>query len=164
VPLILSGVVIDEDILTPEEIRRDFFYNECAIPNGFGWWGVVAMWAGPALWGLSIQRTPKEGAFSQADKQVLEALSRPLTEVATLSTLVGRAVLSGATNALGHIDQAAIAIDRRGTVLDRNRRADVLFDSSLYIRHNRLFAKDKVAERRIRELSDWRQRRPIPTC
>jgi DNA-binding CsgD family transcriptional regulator len=157
VPRILRGdpVVVEEDILTPDEIRREPYYNECFFPRGFGWFGVIGMWAGPSLWGLSIQRTLQEGPFVKADKRMLEALSQPLTEVATLSTLVGRATLSGVTNALGHIDHAAIAIDRRGTVLDRNSRAEALFDNSLYIRHNRLFAKDKAAERQIRELSDW---------
>jgi len=157
VPRILRGdpVVVEEDILTPDEIRREPYYNECFFPRGFGWFGVIGMWAGPSLWGLSLQRTLREGPFVDADKRVLETLSRPLTEVATLSALVGRAVLTGVTNALGHIDQAAVAIDRRGVVLDRNSRADALFDSSLYVRHNRLYAKDKSAERRIRELSDW---------
>jgi DNA-binding CsgD family transcriptional regulator len=156
VPRILQGdpVVIEEDILTPGEIRREPYYNECVFPNGFGWFGVIGIRAGPSLWGLSIQRTLREGPFVQADKRVLETLSQPLTEVATLSTLVGRAVLSGVTNALAHIDQAAVVIDRRGIVLDANREAQALFDDTFYIRHKRLFANDQAADRRIKDLSD----------
>src|SRR5215471_6258456 len=58
VPLLLSGasVVIDQDFLTPDEMRLDPMYNELFAPLDFQWFAGVGFRAGSALWGLTIQR------------------------------------------------------------------------------------------------------------
>src|SRR4051812_18086923 len=116
VPLLLGGasVVIDEDFLTPEILRRDGQYNELLPRHGFGWFAVIGFRAGDAHWGLSIQRSRREGLFTQCDKQLLAPLARYMTEAATLSAAVGRVALTSATNALSAVDRAAIAVDRFG--------------------------------------------------
>jgi DNA-binding CsgD family transcriptional regulator len=147
VPLLLQGqkVIIDQDIVTPDEMRRDGLYTESLIPHGLQWFAVVGFWAGPALWGLSIQRTPDEGAFDLHDKRLLADLSQQLTEAATLSQTVGRAVLIGLTNGLGLIKQPALALDRSGFVLETNPAAAQLFDDEFCIRNRRLRVRDKRA-------------------
>ena len=82
------------------EMLRDPLY---AHLNSFGlrWFAAVGFFAGSALWGFSIQRTIGEGAFDESEKAALAGLSQRLTETATLSTAVGRGVLSDITNALG---------------------------------------------------------------
>jgi hypothetical protein len=54
IPLMQRGlpVVMDQDILSPDEMSRDKSYNEFYIPNGFQWFAVVGFRAGTALWGL----------------------------------------------------------------------------------------------------------------
>jgi len=52
---------------------------------------------------------------------VLAPLSRRLTEVATLSTIVGRAALSSVVNGMDFIKQAAIAIESAAQRLERGR-------------------------------------------
>jgi hypothetical protein len=47
-------VVIDQDILSPEEMRRDHTYNDIYIPHGFRWFASVSFRAGTALWGASV--------------------------------------------------------------------------------------------------------------
>ncbi|MBA2400398.1 MAG: helix-turn-helix transcriptional regulator [Bradyrhizobium sp.] len=128
VPLLLEGrqIVSDQDIFTSEtEMLRDPLY---AHLNSFGlrWFAAVGFFAGPALWGFSIQRTIGEGAFEESEKTALANLSQRLTETATLSTSVGRVVLSNVTNALGFIKRPAIALDRLGSVLEINPLAEAL--------------------------------------
>jgi hypothetical protein len=57
VPLLLKGskVVLDSDILTPQDMSRDAFYNELLAPCGFQYFAVVGFRAGDALWGLSVR-------------------------------------------------------------------------------------------------------------
>jgi hypothetical protein len=100
VPLLLAGspVVVDQDILTPDEIRSAPLYNEVTRPLGFQWFAALGFRAGSAVWGCSIQRTIREGPFEDRDKRALGLLSPHLTEIATLATTVGRAVLSAATD------------------------------------------------------------------
>jgi DNA-binding CsgD family transcriptional regulator len=154
VPLVLKGspVVIDQDFITAEEMRSDPMYNENLFAFGFQWFAGVGFSAGSALWCLSIQRTVAEGPFGNPDKRVLAALSQRLTEVATLSTAVGRIALSSASNALNAVRQAAIAIDRFGIVLDANKAAQVLFDDHIHIKNRRLFMDDRRARSCLEQL------------
>lgn len=156
VPLLLRGdaVVADQDIFTSEqEMLRDPLYANAAR-FGMRWWAVVGFQAGGALWGLAFQRTISEGMFSSDDKKVLASFSRRLTEVATLSTAVGRIALSSVVNAMEHVQQAAIAIDRFGNVLDTNTAAHRAFDDEFYIRQRRIVTKDKSANARFEILFD----------
>jgi hypothetical protein len=69
-PRLLKGqkVVIDKDIVTPEEMKRLAYFNEFLAPVGLRWFAGVGFRAGPALWGISIQRTRQEGPFEASDK------------------------------------------------------------------------------------------------
>jgi DNA-binding CsgD family transcriptional regulator len=156
VPLVRHGrqVVTDQDILTPEEMKRLAFYNELLAPLGFNWFAWACFWVGSELWGLSFQRTKREGPFETEDKRTLAQLSQQLTEVASLSTAVGHIALSSATNAMNAIRQPAIAIDRQGLVLDVNPDAAALFDSNIDVKNKQLVVADKEASACIEDLVD----------
>ena len=147
VPLLLRGerVITDQDILTGEEMQRVGLYAESLLPHGLRWFAAIGFWAGPALWGLTIQRTNLEGAFDGRDKCILAQFSQRLTEVATLSQAVGRAVLRGTTNALQLVGQAAVALDRSGLILEANLDAEHIFDDDIRIRNRRLVIRDRQA-------------------
>jgi DNA-binding CsgD family transcriptional regulator len=156
VPLLLNGnrVVVDQDIIAYDELRSLPFYNELFIPRSFQWFAVVGFTAGPALWGLSIQRTIQEGPFEAEEARLLATLSDGLTEVATLSTAIGRVALTSATNALDLVRQPAVAIDCFGLVLDANTSAESLFDSELCIKGRRLFTSDPQAKSALQKLTE----------
>ena len=156
VPYLLQGhrVVTDQDILTPEEISKAPFYNELFDPLGFYWFAAIKFFAGQAMWGLSIQRTKQQGLFEEDERRVLAGLSDRLTEVASLTTAVGRIALSSATSALDKVHQPAIAVDRFGRILDVNTGAAAIFDKHLNIRSNKLFASDTGAMRCLERLND----------
>ena len=149
VPLLMAGrqVVSDQDIFASEsEMLRDPLY---AHLNSYGlrWFAAVGFFAGSALWGFSIQRTIGEGAFDETEKTALAHLSQRLTETATLSTSVGRVVLSNVTNALAFIKRPAIALDRFGSVLDVNPVAEAVFgDDDINLVGQRLVIRDKRAQ------------------
>lgn len=147
VPLLLGGqvVVTEENIVRPDELQRLPYYAEMVFPNGFAWLAAVGFFAGPAPWGLCFQRTAQEGLSDRESREAMAQLSRRLTDVATLSTAVGRLALSGATNALNAVRCAAIAIDRYGRVLDSNASAQALFDDELRVHNSRLVSSDRNA-------------------
>jgi DNA-binding CsgD family transcriptional regulator len=156
IPLLKRGarVIIDQDIISQDEMALDPSYNECFIPSGFKWWAGVSFLAGEALWGLSFQRSPKQGPFEPEDKWLLEELSKRLTVAATLSTVVGRVALTSATNALSLVHYPAIAIDRSGIVLDANAAAEGLFDSEIRVKDRRLVLREDEIQRRLESLID----------
>jgi DNA-binding CsgD family transcriptional regulator len=156
VPLLLRGkaVVSDADICTLEEMRRDPYFHECVYSSGLKWWAAVGFHAGSSLWLLAIQRTNEQGSFEPNDTRLLATLSNRLTEVATLSTAIGRIALSSATNALNAVRQPAVAIDRLGYVLDVNAEAEALFDDQIRVRNRRLVLADCEAQGCFEKLID----------
>jgi DNA-binding CsgD family transcriptional regulator len=141
-PLMRVGarVVTDQMFLSADEMRLSVFYNEAIMPFGFRWFAGVLLKAGDAPWVLTLQRTASEGPFEVGEARLLATLSDRLTEVATLSTAVGRVAITSATNALNLVRLPAVAIDRSGFVLDANPSAEALFGPELYIKDGRLEA------------------------
>jgi DNA-binding CsgD family transcriptional regulator len=156
VPLILSGepVITDQDFVTPEEMRTHPYYNDILLPFNLLWFAGIGFWSESALWVLCLQRSPREGPFEAEDKQLLAELAPRLTEVATLSTAVGRSVISGVTDALASIGRAALLLDRFGFVLDSNAAADRIFDDDLRIHGRRLIVRDLRGKAELEELID----------
>jgi DNA-binding CsgD family transcriptional regulator len=156
VPRLLRGekVIIDQDIVTPEEMQRVGLYAESLLPHGLQWFAGIGFFAGATLWGLTIQRTPAEGPFDPSDKRALGALAQRLTETATLSKAVGGAVLTGITNALDLVGQPVLALDRRGLVIDANAAAEPLFDDDIRIDGRRLLMRDQRARSELDALVD----------
>jgi len=157
VPLLMRGqtVVTDQDIVTPEEMRRLDFYNECALPFGLPWFAGIGLRAGPAVWAMVIQRTARQGSFSPAEARQLATLSDRLTEVATLSTAVGRVAISSATQALDRVGQPAVAVERAGLVIEANGSSEHIFDDDLNVdRGGRLCVRDARANASLQRLFD----------
>jgi DNA-binding CsgD family transcriptional regulator len=156
VPLLLRGAltIADQDFVTPDEIRRDSFYNDMVARFGFRWFAAIGFRAGPALWALSIQRTASEGPFDEPDRRILGALSQRLTEVSSLSTAVGRVALLSAASALNAVRHPAIAIDRFGFVLDANAAAEAVFDDCIHLKGRQLFVADADGKWQLNNLFD----------
>jgi DNA-binding CsgD family transcriptional regulator/PAS domain-containing protein len=157
VPLMLRDqrtVVTDQDIVTPEEMRRCGYYKDLQTPHGVPWWAAVGFRAGSALWGLTLHRSDQQGPFEADETRVLAQISERLTDVATLSKAVGRQVLLGISNALELVRQPAIALDRQGCVLEANAAAQNLFGTEIGIRERRLWVRDRLAKFRLDSLVD----------
>ncbi len=156
VPRLLGGldVVTDADLFQSEtEMLRDPLYASLG-EFGLKWFAAIGFRAGPALWGLTIQRTPEQGVFDADEVKALATLSSRLTETATLSTVVGRTAIDGVTNALDLIQVAAIAVGRSGTVIGMNRQAEACLGPDLTIRNNRLLLRDRHANAELTGLTD----------
>jgi DNA-binding CsgD family transcriptional regulator len=158
VPLMLSGqrAVRDQDLFSSESIMlKDPLY---AMWSNFGlrWWSAIAFRSGPALWGLALQRSIREGMFLDDEMRVLASLSECLSEAATLSRAVGREVLLGTLNAFELINEPALSVSRTGLVLEMNRGATELFSTDFGVRNDRLYIRDgnasQALERRLWEL------------
>jgi DNA-binding CsgD family transcriptional regulator len=155
-PLFYQGrkVFTDEDITTPEEMRREPFYNECVFRSGLNGFAAVRIFAESRLWALAIQCTAREGPFEQRELQALAGLADGLTAAATLSAIVGRGALSAAADALSLVHQPALVLDRIGAVIAINHAADAIFDDDIRVRGRRLCVQDKAAAAMLGALID----------
>jgi DNA-binding CsgD family transcriptional regulator len=154
-PFALRGEVFtDQDLFTPDEMQSSAYFNDWVYRVGFKWFAGIGFRAADAWWALCLQRTPREGPFEPADKGLLAALAAPLSAAATVSVAMGRAVVTGMTDALGFVGQPALAIDRFGFVLGWNEAADQIFDSEIRISQRRLMLRDRNARGAIERLLD----------
>ena len=157
VPLLLSGtnvVVTDADLFRSEaEMLRDPLYMHLG-EWGLRWFAAIGFKAGSALWGLTIQRTPRQGMFEQDEVAALSQLADRLTQAATLSTAVGRTAIVGVTNALDLIDRPAFALDRLGGLIAINKKAAGYLGRELVVRSGRMALFDKEAQARLVQLID----------
>jgi DNA-binding CsgD family transcriptional regulator len=96
----------------------------------------------------------REGPFERDDKRALPLLSQRLTETATLSKAVRRAVLSGITNAVSLIKQQTIMLDRMGFVLEANAAAEQVLDDEVRICARRLVVSDQAAKSALNTFVD----------
>jgi len=152
---VLRGEIItDQDLFTPDELRRAPYFNECIYAVGLRWFAGIGFWAGSACWALSLQRTAQDGPFEPEDKRLLAELSPRLGEAATLSTAVGRSVLASMTNALNLVRRPALVLDRMGVVLDWNSAAEGLFDDAIRVVNRRLMLAGRAARAALGQLLD----------
>lgn len=151
VPLLLAvrRAVRDQDLFSSESVMlKDPLY---ATASNFGmrWWSAISFRSGPALWGLALQRTIREGMFEDDEMRILASLSDCLTDVATLSRAVGRQVLLGSLNAFELINQPALSMSGTGLVIEMNRAATDLFDADFRVRNKQLYMRDGKASRAL---------------
>jgi DNA-binding CsgD family transcriptional regulator len=154
VPLLLAGrrAVRDQDLFSSEgTMLRDPLYATCS-DFGMRWWSAIGFRSGPALWGLALQRTIREGMFEDDEMRVLASLSESLTDVATLSRAVGRQVLLGSLTAFELINEPALSISGTGLVIEMNRSATGLFDADFRVRNGRLYMRDGKASQALERM------------
>jgi len=147
VPLLLAGrqAIRDQDLFSSESaMLKDPLYAH-ASNFGLRWWSAIAFRSGPALWGLALQRSIREGMFEDTELRALGSLSEALTEVATLSRAVGQQVLLGTLNAFELINEPALSMSGTGLVIEMNRAATDFFDADFGVRNNRLYMRDGKA-------------------
>jgi hypothetical protein len=119
-----TGITVDQDHTSLEQMRRSPFYNDRLGRYGFQWFAGVAFDAGDDNWCLAIQRSPQQGPFSVAEQRRLIALRAPMTSVATIARELGFVRALGISDAFDMIETAALLIDRHGCVVRTNKAAD----------------------------------------
>jgi DNA-binding CsgD family transcriptional regulator len=82
------------------------------------------------------------------EERILASFTRRLIEIAAVAGARGSG--TSATDALNTMRLPAIALDRRGFVVDANAAADAVFDNDVKIMDKRLFVRDLEARARLK--------------
>ena len=90
-----NGVVVDQDFMSQEEIRRSAFYQELMWRHDCPWFAAVCFKTGGGSWVVTIQRSAAQGPFLEDEVGRLKDLIRPLGEAATLAQKLGFARVRG---------------------------------------------------------------------
>ncbi len=157
IPLQLRGFATsDDDVIGDDELRKDPYYNEFLPTTELRWWAGLGFSAGPAMHCLGLQRTNRQGRFTAKEKAIIQSLSRRMSEVATLSYNVERAIIAGSIDVLARMEVAAFTIDRQGRVIASNAAADLSLGEDIRVRNGKIVIRDHAAaieyERLVRQI------------
>jgi DNA-binding CsgD family transcriptional regulator/PAS domain-containing protein len=140
-----KGITTEFDFITPEEMKRNPYYQEFLAPLGFKWFAGVLLSAGPDRWSLSFQRTEAEGPFSQEEQEQLATLSRRLSAAPALARALGFSAGSAALEAFEISGTAVALLDRAGEVIRLNRQAEALLGHGIRVEKKRVIAETRDA-------------------
>ena len=107
-----SGIMVDQDIYSVDQLKRMDYYNGFLRPMGFGWFAGLRITTGDDLWCLTFQRDDAQGAFVPEDQIRLARLSDVVSRAATIARRLEFAKLDGAVDAAEAMIGACLFIDR----------------------------------------------------
>ena len=129
------GIMVDQDIYTPDHLKRIPFYRDFLRPMGFGWFAGLRVTTGDDLWCLTFQRGDAQGAFLPEDQIKLARLSDVVSRAATISRRLEFAKLDGAVDAAEAMTGACLFIDRFCRVVRMTTAAERMIGKEFQIRH-----------------------------
>lgn len=152
--LLRTGIGVDQDFTTTDEIARHPYYQEFLGPFGLRWWAGIGFRSGDDVWCLAVQRRTKRGYFDLDEQAKLATMCECLSEAAVISRAVGQAHLSTMTDALDLVAQPALVLGSDGQILRENAAAERLYDAWLYVAGGRLVVKDRQASAALSALGE----------
>lgn len=139
------GVACDLDLFTREQIEHHPYYQEFLAPHRLRWFAGVRVASGDSFWCLSIQRSIKQGPFSQGQLNELAQLADRLGTASAVSNMLGFSRIGASLEAFEFARTAALIFDGSGNVIQMNDTARRLLDDSIKVSSRRLFCLDKAA-------------------
>ena len=140
-----KGVGTEFDFISPDELNRHPYYQEFLAPLGLQWFAGTLIAAEDDQWSLSLQRSPSQGPFQQAELDQLASLSARLSTVAVLARAIGLSAVSAALEAFEFSGTAIAQLDSAGDIIKLNKLAERLVDNGIRVVKKRLVADERDA-------------------
>jgi DNA-binding CsgD family transcriptional regulator len=140
-----DGFVVDHDVWTDDEMRRDPYYQEFLRPRGVFFHAKVRLYYDPdERLSLTLKRRIRLGPYEPADIARLDAIVPELRAVFRMARCVLDAEASGLVRALRHRGDPVFELGTSGRVL--RVHGDDAERSGLLVRNRRLVAADRLAQ------------------
>lgn len=142
------GLITDRDMFTPEQLRKDRFYNEFIAPHKMGATaGMVLTRAGSDLiLPISFERRAALGAFQRDEIRTMNVHMSYLLPAATLALRLGFARTQSFADALGAVGKDVILLSYTGRVLYVSPSAERHFGDALRLQSGRLHSWHQGAD------------------
>lgn len=148
--LLRTGIMVDQDFTTPDEMRTHPYYNDFLGRLGFRWFAGIGFEAGEDPWCVTIQRGTRQEEFTPAEQGVLLRLRPVLSRSATLARQLSFAKVEGLSEAYDILSLAAMTFDATGRMLTMNEAAKSLCDADFGVdRLGRLAISSQAARSQI---------------
>ncbi|MCW1407832.1 helix-turn-helix transcriptional regulator [Rhizobium sp. 1AS11] len=133
-PMALAkGVIIEHDIASEEEFRRQEFYTEFLARFGLRYSAMIGFTSGDTLLSLNLQRRVDDHPFDREEERILLAMRSKLTASAEIIRSLQAAKIESMSEAFELSGTASVFFDRAGRVSHLNNRAERLLDGDIRI-------------------------------
>ncbi len=153
-PLAQRGrrVVLEQDIVTPDDHAREPLYQDFCRRYGMWWWAGITFRSHDRDYVVSLFRAEREGPFSERDRQLFGRLTGHLSRALSAAELMAAAAGRGAVDLLQAMGSGGILVDAQARIIAFNTRAEALLGDGLSIVGNRLVARSPDCDRALQRL------------
>lgn len=143
--LMQGQVLIDEDVVTGEDIAASPYYSDFLPRVGLKWWMATGFISGDNFYALAVQRGSHQARFTAEDKATLETIGPVLNQLGRLLDVSRNSMMGATLSTLERLSQAAVCLRSDGKVIDWNGAAEQLFGQHFFIRGRKAYFSDKRA-------------------
>jgi DNA-binding CsgD family transcriptional regulator len=147
-----KGFVVDADIISDDEMRRNACYMELLLPAGLKWFAAFAFEVEGRLWCASMQRSPEQGPFQPGEIEALGWIPQHLALAGKRGALFGHQRADSLEAVLGKANRGVAALDASGKVIWTNERAERIFRATALLQHGRLASRDPAIDSKLDRL------------
>ncbi len=145
------GLITSEDMVTPEERKRDPYVNEVEIPNGFGPKAGIFLVSREPEFALpiTIERPLGSDPFSRAEIVKLNRLMSQLNAAATLAMKVGFSAAIQVAESLAGVGKEVALLSGSGRAIHVPHGFEPFLGEAFSIRLGQVIAWDRNADQRL---------------
>jgi hypothetical protein len=144
--------LLEHDVTTEAERRREPFYQEFLQQLDLLWWMAVTVSIHDRGWLFSLQRSARLEPYTPEEAERAAELRPHLQAIITLMSKLRQRETVGIVNVLERLDCAAMLIDWRGLVIRVNQQAERLIGNGVRLCGGRLSALDAGNDQRLQAM------------
>lgn len=145
-------VVLEQDIVTPEDHRREPMYRDFYQRYGVLWWAGITFRSLENQYVVSLARRIDQEPFSETDRRLFQRVTGHLSRALTIAERLATAAGKGGLQLLEALDCGGILVDASARVLAFNTTAESLLGEGIAIRGNRVTAAAPDSNRALQAL------------
>jgi DNA-binding CsgD family transcriptional regulator/PAS domain-containing protein len=151
---ISTGFVTDQELITPEEMRRHPYYAEWLASVNLKWFAGLSFNVDGKTWGAAIHGTEARGPFLAHDIERLMRVRDGLTMAARRAAAVGHKRSASIQDAFSASNRGVAVLDWSGGIIWQNERAESLLRSADLVARRRIGRRDETISSRLSSLID----------
>lgn len=142
-------IVLEQDITTEDDHRREPMYQELLRPHGQWRWAGITFRTPDRQYVLSTFRPPSGTPFTETERALFLELSGHLARAVTIAERLGAEHALSGKHTLEALGEAAIFLDGAGRIIDMTLRAESLLGDGVTAVQRQLVATRPADQRAI---------------
>lgn len=145
-------IVLEQDIASPDDHRREPIYQEFARRHDLLWWAGITFRSLDRQYVVSVFRNSGRPAFSESERHLFQAITGHFSRALTIAERLATATAQGGLDMLDARAEGGIVVDATGRAIAVNRTAEGLLGDGLTLRGGQVAAALPAENRALQAL------------